>query len=72
MTPEIALGSVVRLRSGGPWMTVTGTGEKLGNRSGLVRCEWFAIVNRDADGSARYATDESSGVFPVEALEVRT
>jgi uncharacterized protein YodC (DUF2158 family) len=50
------VGDIVRLRSGGPQMTVTGT--SVGpDRPMLFRCSWF-----DKDGH------EQTGAFPAEAL----
>lgn len=51
---EIKIGDVVRLKSGGPAMTVTHTGNAQETR---CRCSWFA------------GNEAMSGHFPAEALE---
>lgn len=48
-------GDVVRLKSGGPRMTVTNVGDRLGTAS--VWCSWFVGNKRDSE------------VFPVGAVE---
>jgi uncharacterized protein YodC (DUF2158 family) len=48
-------GDVVRLKSGGPRMTVTATGDRMGTPS--VWCTWFVGNKRDSD------------VFPIGAVE---
>jgi uncharacterized protein YodC (DUF2158 family) len=57
MTEEqgLTLGQTVRLKSGGPKMTVTNIGESLGRQ--MVWCVWF-------DGSRRH-----EDTFPPDALE---
>lgn len=49
-------GDVVRLKSGGPRMTVTNVGDRLGTPS--VWCNWFVGGKRDSE------------VFPIGAVEV--
>nr|WP_293838829.1 DUF2158 domain-containing protein [uncultured Arsenicibacter sp.] len=65
---QILIGSVVKLKSGSPQMTVTGYGKKYGSGSILVtlvvdkeqvKCQWF-----DATGALQQDT------FPVAALQL--
>jgi len=65
---QITIGSVVKLKSGSPQMTVTGYGKKYGDGSILktlvedkeqVKCQWF-----DSSGTLM------SDVFPIAALIV--
>lgn len=65
---QISIGSVVKLKSGGPQMTVTGYGKKYGAGSILinlvedkeqVKCQWF-----DSTGTLH------DDVFPVASLEL--
>jgi len=49
------VGDTVRLKSGGPKMTVVGVGDNLGEP--VVWCEWF------------YDNKKDSGTFPPAALE---
>lgn len=53
---DIQKGDVVRLKSGGPTMTVTGVGEDM---YGVVTvwCSWFD------------KSDAKEGTFPIEAVE---
>ncbi|MFZ5733662.1 MAG: YodC family protein [Pseudomonadota bacterium] len=53
---SIQAGDVVRLKSGGPKMTVTALGDRLGTLS--VWCSWFVGSKKDSE------------VFPVEAVEL--
>lgn len=55
MAEELKVGDVVRLKSGGPAMTITVVGERYGTPT--VWCTWF-----DQKGS-------QSGDFPPAALE---
>jgi uncharacterized protein YodC (DUF2158 family) len=55
-TCEVAVGSVVILKSGGPKMTVCRDMSK--REAGIVECVWFS------------ATGCESGMFPSEALGV--
>lgn len=55
--PDFKIGDVVRLKSGGPLMTVTYVGEEEGEL--IAVCVWFR--NRDSDR-------EQDG-FPPESLE---
>lgn len=65
---QISIGSVVKLKSGSPQMTVTDYGKKYGSGSILVtlvedkeqvKCQWF-----DATGTLQQDT------FPVAALQL--
>ena len=65
---QISIGSVVKLKSGSPQMTVTGYGKKYGPGSILitlvedkeqVRCQWF-----DATGTLQEDT------FPVASVQL--
>ena len=56
--PNLKIGDVVKLRSGGPRMTITGEATEYANGQTMVECTWF-------DGSKK-VTD----VFPPQVLEV--
>ena len=51
-------GTVVRLKSGGPDMTVSGEEHIFGNGTGKVRCQWFE------------GTKMMQGTFPEISLKV--
>ena len=54
-------GDVVRLKSGGPKMTVTQVGTPAYSNAELVWCVWFLS-----------STKQETGTFPVEAVEAVT
>jgi uncharacterized protein YodC (DUF2158 family) len=56
--PPLKIGDVVRLKSGGPWMTIESEPE----HETLIECVWFG----NSDGP-----DPACREFPWEALEVR-
>lgn len=58
MSEQFNKGDVVRLRSGGPPMTVTSVGEAHMSSTMSVWCVWF-----DEKG------EQKSGTFPIEAVE---
>ncbi len=60
MATELNIGIVVKLKSGGPLMTVTAHGKDAEGKP-RVTCTWF-----DND------MNEKNGAFPVEALEPYT
>ena len=55
MSETFKIGDVVKLKSGGPKMTITTVGERYGTPT--VWCVWF-------DGTKKY-----DGTFPPESLE---
>lgn len=57
MDQELKIGSVVRLKSAGPPMTVTGTFKNSAGDKNMVACYWFA------------GTDVKHESFPVDAVE---
>lgn len=56
MTQEFPIGSVVKLKSGGPAMTVTTKPDR--DIGGQVWCRWFASDDKRMDAP-----------FPIEALD---
>jgi uncharacterized protein YodC (DUF2158 family) len=54
---QLKVGDTVRLKSGGPLMTVTGVGHDR-NHKPMVWCSWFTDNKEDR------------GTFPVEAVEI--
>lgn len=62
-TTKFEPGDVVRLKSGGPWMTVT---KQLG-ASAHVECKWFSPVNDRVP--AMYGTELFTQPFPEVILE---
>ena len=58
---DFQIGDVVKLKSGGPKMTVTGTGKDMYGKPTVV-CTWFA----------QHDTKRETGVFPVETVEAVT
>lgn len=54
---DFQVGDVVRLKSGGPKMTVTQVGANATTRLSSVWCTWFV------------STKQEEGTFPVEAVE---
>lgn len=61
MTEEFKIGDIVRLKSGGPKMTVTEMYPDVATRKPLVKCTWF--YGREGDQGMK------GGEFPPEALE---
>ena len=61
MADEIKVGSIVRLKSGGPSMTVTKVGSPLYSSQPTVWCSWF-----DEKGLKQEST------FPPDAVELVT
>lgn len=59
MSSQLQRGAVVRLKSGGPAMTVTKVGQVYMSNDMSVWCTWF-----DAKGEPK------EGTFPVEAVEL--
>jgi uncharacterized protein YodC (DUF2158 family) len=57
MSESIKAGSIVRLKSGGPAMTVVGVVPSKGDSVELVHCTWFAGAKSE------------SGAFPTDAVE---
>jgi uncharacterized protein YodC (DUF2158 family) len=55
---DFQIGDVVKLKSGGPKMTVTGTGKDMSGKP-TVGCTWFV----------QHDTKKETGAFPVEAVE---
>lgn len=69
MSSEIKAGDVVRLKSGGPAMTV----ERVREMDGKVAdCAWFSAVGNLAavQGAIMYAGSSDEGSFYVDALEM--
>jgi uncharacterized protein YodC (DUF2158 family) len=63
MSAEVEVGSVVRLKSGGPKMTVSEIGEQsLGSGTKYVWCDWFV------QDKAPWKKD--SGSFPLTSVEL--
>ncbi|GGC90498.1 DUF2158 domain-containing protein [Chelatococcus reniformis] len=61
MSQKFQTGDLVRLRSGGPTMTIVQVIKSFGGGESDVRCNWFA----EAKGEQKV----SESVFPMAALE---
>lgn len=60
------VGDVVRLKSGGPWMTVSAV-----NADQRVTCTWFLPIGLSAPDVVLYASSTGSAMFSEAALETR-
>ncbi|QNQ64319.1 DUF2158 domain-containing protein [Brucella sp. 6810] len=62
MSAEIKIGSTVRLKSGGPKMTVSSIDKQMGEDRLSAWCDWFI--------EEKGAYKKESGVFPLTSLEI--
>lgn len=58
MSNQFQKGDVIRLKSGGPAMTVTSVGEAHMSSAMSVWCVWFDVKG-----------EQKNGTFPIEAVE---
>ena len=63
---QIQVGSVVRLKSGGPDMTVTHLYDDKDDKTPVVECHWFMSSGKDRTKDA----DLEHATFPVDALNI--